>query len=394
MQLQAALGVSLMYTQGSTDRARIALSRSLTIAEERHDVPNQVALLGALCLFHHREADLRMGVQYAKRSQALAGTIETPAVIAFAHGLLGTALHMMGALADARMELEASLHHWSRFQRTSTRQMDYPSLAVILACTTFSQSYAAAVLARTLWLQGYPAQAVERTDQVIRAAERTNHPTSRVGVLAWAPGIFLWTGDFESAERHIDSSIALAESYSLAPFVTLGRGFKAVLATRRGDAKGGVESLRACLDALHSLYKLPISLLNLSLSEGLGKLGRFNEGVALVDETIRSVQVNQELTFMPELLRVKGGLFLSMPHPDSDAAQACFAQSLELSRHQGARSWELRTAVDLARLWANRGRPEDGRRLLQPILEQFTEGRDTADLQTAGRLLAELGQDQ
>jgi predicted ATPase len=59
-----------------------------------------------------------------------------------------------------------------------------------------------------------------------------------------------------------------------------------------------------------------------------------------------------------------------------------------------ARAWELRTAIDLARLWAKRGRPKDVRQLLQPILEQFTEGKDTADLQTAARLLAELSQDQ
>jgi len=97
---------------------------------------------------------------------------------------------------------------------------------------------------------------------------------------------------------------------------------------------------------------------------------------------------------MPELLRVKGGLFLSMPHPNSDAAEACFAQSLELSRHQGARAWKLRTAIDLARLWADRGKPDEGRRLLEPILQQFTEGQDTADPQAAGRLLAKLGQVQ
>ena len=93
---------------------------------------------------------------------------------------------------------------------------------------------------------------------------------------------------------------------------------------------------------------------------------------------------------MPELLRVKGSLLLSMPYLDSKAAEACFAQSLELSRRQGARAWELRTAIDLARLWAKSGKPEDGRKLLQPILEQFTEGHDTADLQTAERLLANL----
>jgi len=390
MQLQATLGVSLMYTRGFTDAAHTALTRSLAIAEERRDVPNQVALLGALSLCHHRKTDLRMGLQYAKRSQSLAGNIEVPAVSALAHGLLGAALHAIGALTDARVALESSLHHWSRCQRTSTPKADDPSLAIILASTAFPQSYSAAILARNLWLQGFPVQAAERTDQLVRTTEHTDQPASRAGVLAWAPGIFLWNGDFEAAERYTDSSIALADSYSLVPFVTLGRAFRAALAIRRSDAVEGVKVLGDCVEMLQSQYKLPITFLNVWLAEGLGTLGRSDEGVALINETIRSVQANQELTFMPELLRVKGSLLLSMPYLDSKAAEACFAQSLELSRRQGARAWELRTAIDLARLWAKSGKSEDGRKLLQPILEQFTEGHDTADLQTAERLLANL----
>src|SRR5262245_24668849 len=97
------------------------------------------------------------------------------------------------------------------------------------------------------------------------------------------------------------------------------------------------------------------------------------------------------LMYMPELLRVKGNVLGSMPEPNIEEAEACFTQSLELSRQQGARAWGLRTAIDLARLWANRGKPEHGRTLLQPILEQFVEGQDTADPLTAARLLAELG---
>ena len=58
---------------------------------------------------------------------------------------------------------------------------------------------------------------------------------------------------------------------------------------------------------------------------------------------------------MPELLRVKGGLLLSMPQPNVDDAEMCFVQSLELSRRQGARAWELRTAIDLAALLARSG---------------------------------------
>jgi predicted ATPase len=66
-------------------------------------------------------------------------------------------------------------------------------------------------------------------------------------------------------------------------------------------------------------------------------------------------------------------------------------QSLELGRRQGARAWELRTAVDLAKLWVAQGRSEYARALLQPVFEQFTERPDTADLKAAGRLLADLG---
>ena len=389
MQLQAALGVSLMFTRGGGDAARTALSRSLVIAEERGDVVNQVGLLGALCLFHLREADFKEALHYAKRSQALVGKIEVPTVIAFAHSLLGSTLHLMGALADARTELEISLHHWSRFQGL---RLDHPSLAVILARTTYPESYASLALARTLWWQGHPAQSVARAQQLINAVERVDHPTSRVVVLAWCAWIFVWTGDFASAEKYINSCIVLAESHSLAPYVALGHGLKAVVAIHRGDAKGGVEGLRASLELLHSRYKLPITLLNITLAEGLGQLGRSGQGLALIDETIRSVQESQELTFMPELLRVKGGLLLSMPAPDLDAAETCFAQSLELNRQQGARGWELRTAIDLAQLWAKRSKPEEGRKMLRLILEQFTEGQDTADLEAARRLLAELVQ--
>ena len=118
-------------------------------------------------------------------------------------------------------------------------------------------------------------------------------------------------------------------------------------------------------------------------------MGRFAEGMTLIDETIRLVEANGDFSYMPELLRVKGGLFLSMSQPPD--AEVCFLQSLEWSRRQGARAWELRTAIDLAALWAGQSRREAARALLQPVFEQFVEGLDTADLKAADRLLATLG---
>jgi predicted ATPase len=115
--------------------------------------------------------------------------------------------------------------------------------------------------------------------------------------------------------------------------------------------------------------------------------------MTLIDETIRRVETNGDVAYMPELLRVKGSLLLSMPQPSIDDAETCFMQSLELSRRQGARAWELRTATDLGSSVGRSGtNPRNARRaLLQPVFEQFAEGSDTADLKAAERLLATLG---
>jgi predicted ATPase len=118
--------------------------------------------------------------------------------------------------------------------------------------------------------------------------------------------------------------------------------------------------------------------------------GQFDEAMTLVDETIGRVEANGDLVHLPEALRVKGSVLLSMPQRRPHDAERCFLQSLDWSRRQGARSWELRTAVDLAALWAAQGQEDRAQALLQPIFEAFVEGLDTADLKSAEHLLTTL----
>jgi predicted ATPase/DNA-binding winged helix-turn-helix (wHTH) protein len=380
MHLQASLGVSSMQMYGQGDAGRVALNRSLAIAETRGDALSQVGLLGMLSMFHTRDGDFKTALHYAKLSRATAGTVKDPAAMALARSTLGRSLHFMGNHSSARAELEASVQYQSRSRLTGETYLGLDRHILD-----------SLGLARTLWLQGHPSQSAECTRQTVKDAESRNHPASLAVALSWAPGIFLWIGDLRSAEEHADWLISHAESHSLGPYLAVGHGYKGALAVRKGDAMGGVESLQACLEQLRTMrYQMRYTEFKLSLVQGLVGIGQFADGMTLVDESIRLIEASGELLYMPEVLRMKGNVILSFPQRRAHDAQTCFIQSLDWSRRQDARSWELRTAVDLAALWAGQGQRESARALLSPIFEQFVEGLDTADLIAAEHLLAAL----
>jgi hypothetical protein len=178
---------------------------------------------------------------------------------------------------------------------------------------------------------------------------------------------------------------------------TLSRGWARVQSATRHHAerrRDAVETLRGCLAELSAAhYGLQTTSFRISFVQGLAAIGRFAEGIAHIDETIRMIEARGELSYLPEALRVKGNVILSMPPHAPDDAEICFMRSLEWSRRQGARAWELLTAVDLAAMWARSGHSRRAWALLRPIVDQFAEGTDWVGLKAAERLLAGLGQD-
>ena len=107
-------------------------------------------------------------------------------------------------------------------------------------------------------------------------------------------------------------------------------------------------------------------------------------------EALAGVERTDERWYAAELHRLKGELLLHLDTPDAPQAEACFHQALTMARRQQARSWELRTAMSLSRLWQRQGKRAAAREILEPIYAWFTEGFDTADLQEARVLLEEL----
>jgi tetratricopeptide repeat protein len=230
------------------------------------------------------------------------------------------------------------------------------------------RNIALVALARALWRAGAPDRAVEAARLTISEAERLDQPVTLGIVLVWMTYVFLWCGDWAGAGQLIERLIGHAAKHSLGPYNAVGLGLKGDLLVRRGEPSECVELLRRGLATLHATqHKILIGALSIALAEGLAQTGQTDEALTVLDAAIRQVIYENETFDMPELLRLKGALLSVPPHADLAGSDVCFCQSLDLARRQSALSWELRTAMTVARILADSGRAIEAHALLEPI---------------------------
>jgi predicted ATPase/DNA-binding winged helix-turn-helix (wHTH) protein len=378
IELQAAFGLSQMFTRGNTGQVRQAFRRGLEVAERLGDLHNQLQLLGRLHIFHERIGDFRSSMEFALRGEAVADKLGDPVGIAEAHSALGISYHLEGNNPTAHSHLEAALMQLPVSKRINTFHFgfDYRNRARI-------------ALARTLWIEGFPDQAVTVARQTVERAETFNHPITLCIALIWAVSVSLWNGDVEDAEEYIDRFIRQADRHSLAPYQAVGRGVKGELAVKRGEAETGIRLLRSSLESLHGLrYELLTTQFNATLAEGLADTGQFQTALVVIDNNIAAVDRNGDLFYMPELLRIKGAILTASGITGADE---CFRQSLDMAERQSALSWQLRTAISLARSSIGSDHRDTAAARLKSIRRRLTEGFETIAWKLSGQLLTELG---
>ena len=245
----------------------------------------------------------------------------------------------------------------------------------------------------TLWLQGFPDQAVRTAQSSVDGARAADHALSLCNALAQAAcPVAHFVGDLATAEHWATMLIEHSERHALAVWRIWGRCWNGVLLIRRGDAATGVPLLRAALDELRAAgYVLRYTGFLSVLAHALGGAGQVDLGLATIAEALARSEHGEGRWNISELLRVKGELLLIEGAPKAAAAaEECFRQALDWARRQGALSWELRAATSLARLWRDQARRKEARELLAPVYGRFREGFETVDLKTAGALIEEL----
>jgi hypothetical protein len=246
-------------------------------------------------------------------------------------------------------------------------------------------------LARVLWLQGFPDQAMRAAKCSIEDARAADHAVSLCQALAMgACQIALLVGDLATAEHYVGMLLDHSTRHGLTQWRVFGACQQGVLAIKRGDVVTGSRLLHAGLE-LGESRRAPQSVV-LLMTEALGHYaGPVLEGFAELNEAIEGSEQAEEFWLIAELLRIKGELFLLQgTQGAATAAEGHFRQALDRARRQGALSLELRAATSLAQLLRDQGRSADAKALLQPVYDRFTEGFDTADLKAADALLVSL----
>jgi predicted ATPase/DNA-binding winged helix-turn-helix (wHTH) protein len=380
LQLYAALGASLMYTKGPVPETAAAWTTSLEIAQTLDDTEYQLRALWGLFPYRIRSGEYRAALALAQTFCSIAANSADPADRLIGDGMTGIALHHLGDQTGARRHIERQV---SRYIAPDRRSHTVRFL--------FDQRVTGRVfLARILWIQGFPDQAMRISRGILEDTRAIDHTVSLCYALCVAAcSVPLFVGDLVAVERSLAMLLDYSAKYVLVFWHAWARCLEGALFIKRGDVETGLPLLRAGLDELREgKFALPSTIFLSALAEGLAGVGHVTEGIAAIDEALVRSERDEERWYVPELLRVKGELVLREDAPDATpVAEDHFRHAVDWARRQGALSWELRAATSLARLWRDQNRTKAAREILAPVYDRFTEGFETTDLKAAEWLL-------
>jgi predicted ATPase len=199
--------------------------------------------------------------------------------------------------------------------------------------------------------------------------------------------------EVQAVHERAEALMALASEQGFPTWVanaTLWRGWTLAM---RGQAEAGIGKVRQVLTSQLEVSQMAIvqlSILAQQVAEVYGAGGQAGQGLRLLAEALAVVDKTGERSSAAELHRLKGVLLLAQSPDNTAEVEASFHQALAIARRQQARSWELRAAMSLSRLWQQQGKRADARQLLAEIYSRFAEGFDTGNLQDAKALMDAL----
>ena len=380
-----ALGVMKGYaapvTQGALERAQAFIERAEVLGEPPEDPLLLFSLLTGFwaASFNVFNGDLLCKI--ASKYLALAEKQGASIPLISGHSLMGRSLVYTSKFAQGRAHLDRAIAMYDAAQHLPVKRFTTDPRVVCLAVRSI-----------TFWMLGYPAAALTDADEALSGAREIGQAYTLMQVLINTASVHLWCGNYQKAQALYDELVVFAEdkdAWYHKVFGVLGQGGVGAFTGNSADAvRMLTEGITAVRSAGGANVALPINLSFLAIAlVGTGDL----EGAwRCMGEAIPMIEETGERWFEPEVHRIAGDVALKSQQHDALKAEKYFERALSVARQQQAKSWELRAAMSMARLWRDQGKRDEARELLAPVYDWFTEGFDTRDLKEAKALLDEL----
>jgi class 3 adenylate cyclase/predicted ATPase len=389
IKLQVALITPLLHVNGyAAPETRAAVQRARLLIEQAEALgePPEDPLLLFSVLYGFWVANLvafngdvmrELAVQFL----ALADKQKATGPLMMGHRLMGLSLLHTGDIVDGRAHLDRAITFYD--------PAEHRPLA-----TRFGQDIGAATLSwKSLgsWLLGYPEAALADSEHALKVAREIGHSATLMYVLNFSAWTHIHCGNYAAANALIDEFSALKDETGSLFWAAWGMMQQGCLLALTGKASDAVQTITSGVTAMQSTGTTMWMPLWLSyLTRANAEIGQFDNARRCIGEAMAAVETAKERWCEAEVNRIGGEIALLSPEPDLAIAEAYFERALAVAREQQAKSWELRAAMSMARLWRDQGKWNEARKLLAPVYSWFSEGFDTRDLKEAKDLLGVL----
>ena len=390
IKFQVGLANALMHTKGyaapetkvAIEQARLFIERSEALGEPLEDplllfsaiyglwAVNFVAFKGDIC------RDL--AARFWALAQRQGGT--TPVLVG--HRVMGHSLLKEGDFVQARTHYDKGIALYDPVEHR-------------MLATRFGHDTGVAILSYrswTLWFLGYPEAALRDADTAVEAARDTGQAASLMFALYMTAFFHVLCGNYAVATARARELFALAKEKDALMWKASAMMHEGcALAAATTKAAAAIEMLTSGIVGYRSTgATLSITAFLSHLARAYGDNGQFDDAWRCIGEAVTVIENAKERWYEAEVHRTAGEVALKSPKRDAAKAEAHFEHALAVARQQQAKSWELRAAMSMARLWRDQGKRDEARELLAPVYGWFTEGFDTLDLKEAKALLDEL----
>jgi tetratricopeptide (TPR) repeat protein len=377
IELQLARGLSLLTVEGfASAGAGEAYTRARELAERRDDTRQLFTAVYGLWQSTVGSGMVASAGELSDRLLRLTEGSEEDGLRLQAHHSAWSTSLFAGEPAVARDHCEAGRRLYDPERHRSHRLLYGGHDPGVCASCFGADAY---------WQLGYPERALALSSAALALAERITHPFSLLEVLLFNAMLHLDRGEPELALRLLDTAETLAAEqqlgFVLEPLLLRGGAFMA-----RGALEDAITWLRQGLEARRTHQTRPLGFA--LLADVLVRQGEHSAALATVRDGLKAQEESGHRLWDAELHRLEGIALFGLNQIDE--AQGAIEESLRIARRQQAKSYELRAATSLARLWGEQSRRAEARDLIVPVYGWFTEGFDTADLKEAAALLSEL----